>query len=417
MAAFFLSKDDIYSLVLVEELVLLDTTMHGDANAYSFLRNIYFFHSMPEQSLKKIRDLCIEKTFEPDSILFFEDMPGDSFFIILEGELEIWKRFGQTDELLINTIRAGQPLGEMALIDDRPRSATVRSATRVRAYVINAKDFNELLLTDAAICLSLLKAVTMMVRKSNESHIQDLDRQNRELQAAYKELKALQDELVSRERLSVIGKFSSLILHDIRNPLSALKSRVGLIQEGFRKKEDLDNALSRIRSDISRMESLAAEFLEYARGEIRLEMSISNLDSLFERLKDALSLKIERYGVSFIVLNQVHEPVILDEGRILRVLINACENACKAMAEGGTLTVSARIEGGQLVLETADTGMGMSREFLSHIFEPFHSKSASGTGLGMVIIKSIIDAHKGTVEIDSEEGKGTLLTIRLPVLP
>jgi signal transduction histidine kinase len=382
----------------------------------SFLKNIYFFHSMPDQSLEKIIALGKEKQYEKDVVVFFEDMPGDCFFVILEGEVEIWKRFGQPDEILLGVSGVGQPVGEMALIDERPRSATVRARTNTTVFVIDAADFNNLLHTENSICVNLLRAVTLMVRRSNEAHIADLDRQNRELARAYSDLKAAQEELVSRERLSVMGKFSSLILHDIRNPLSALKSRFEMLQMNWDNRDYRDEAFVKINNDISRMENLAAEFLDYARGDIRLQMMICNLDNLCSRFRDAITLKIETLGVSLNIENLVHEPVIIDENRLLRVLINAAENACKAMATGGTLSLAFRRDGDHIIIEMIDTGKGMSQEVLDHIFEPFYSASAGGTGLGMIIIKSVVDAHKGTVSVSSREGVGTKIVITLPLL-
>jgi signal transduction histidine kinase len=382
-----------------------------------YLRNIYFFHDMSDSSLEKIKNLCVECRYERGSVLFFENTPGDQFFIILEGELEIWKRYGQVDEVLLGIASAGQPLGEMALIDNQPRSATVRVRTDARVFVIAARDFNDLLKTENSIAITLLRSVTMMVRRSNEQHIADLDRQNRELSRAYAELKAAQEEVVSRERLSVIGRFSSLILHDIRNPLSALKSRVELLRLNYENREYVDQSIEKINNDISRMEMIAAEFLDFSRGEIRLQMSIVQVNTLFERVKDGLAQKLEGGIIRLEMTNEVGVPVILDEERMLRALINACENACKAMPDGGTLSLVARIVKGRLSIEISDTGCGMPREVLENMFKPFYSVSASGgTGLGMIIIKSIIDAHHGDVEIFSHVGEGTRILISLPLL-
>ncbi len=380
-----------------------------------FFRNIYFFHAMPEESLNKIAALCTEQAYSEGDILFFEDMSGDSFFIILEGELEIWKRYGTSEAVLLGISTTGQPLGEMALIDNRPRSATVRAKTPVRVYRIQARDFHTLLSTDTAMCLALLKAVTMMVRRSNEYHLLDLDKQNRELSRAYAELKALQDELLSRERLSVIGKFSSLILHDIRNPLSALNSRVQLLLTNRDNRSYLETAVAGINHDISRMETLAAEFLDYARGEIRLDMGIVTVEELFARLTEALAPRIDAAGVLLHTESEVTRPVIMDEHRMLRVLVNAAENACAAMPDGGDLYIAAKESAGSLVLVVRDTGTGMTQDVIDNIFKPFYSASAGGTGLGMLIIKSIVEAHNGAITVDSVPDEGTTITISLPL--
>lgn len=387
----------------------------GDTS--DFLKNIYFFNSMSDHALEKIASIGTEKRFEAGTIVFFEDMPGDYFFVILEGEAEIWKRFGQQDEVLLGVSHMGQPIGEMALIDEQPRSATVRARTALRAFTIAASDFGNLLKTENSICVTLLRAVTMMVRRSNEAHIADLDRQNRELARAYADLKNAQDELVSRERLSVMGKFSSLILHDIRNPLSALKSRIELLRQNYREKDYFEESIVKINSEISRMEILTAEFLDYARGDIRLQMTVCNLESLFDRLRETMALKTARSRVSLHIENLVEKPVIIDEDRILRVLINASENACKAMQDGGLLSIVAKREGDNLLFDIVDTGTGMSAETQAHVFEPFYSVSPSGgTGLGMIIIKNIVDAHNGSVTIESGEGEGTAIHITLPAL-
>ncbi len=383
----------------------------------SVLRNIYFFHSLPDSALLKIRNLCTERVYEPDTVLFFEGVPGDSFFVILEGELEIWKRYGQSDEMLLGLAIAGQPLGEMALIDKQPRSATVKAKTRVRSYVLEASDFDLLLSSENSICMSLLRSVTMMVRRSNDAHVSDLDAQNKKLAQAYAELQAAQEELVRRERLSVVGRFSSLILHDLRNPLSALKSRIELLGMNRDDASYFDDAIKKINNDISRMENLSAEFLDYARGEIRLQMSVCTVSVLLERLVEAMSEKTSRGGIHLRVESAVLRPVILDQERILRMLINACENACKAMYPGGSLSVSVSEAESHVVFEVRDTGVGMSPDVLAHVFEPFYSvSSAGGTGLGMMIIKSIVDAHHGSVSLESEEGKGTILRARIPAL-
>ncbi len=383
-----------------------------------FLKGIYFFQGLPEPSLRSILNLGEEISYEPGAVIFREGEPGDSFVVVLEGELEVWKRFGTPEGVLLGVSGVGQTVGEMSLIDDCPRSATVRSRLGSRVLSIKAGDFFALISTDAEICVPLLRSVTMMVRRSNESHIADLDRQNRELAAAYAELQALQEELVSRERLSAIGRFSSLILHDIRNPLSALKSRVELLRLQREDSAAFAQSIDRINGEISRIENLAAEFLDYARGEIRLSMSVCDLSRLFDRFREGMEARLASAGVSLELAVSVPGPAILDEGRMLRVLVNAAENAIKAMEPGGVLTVSARAEDGILVVKVRDTGCGMGPEISARIFEPFFSASRlGGTGLGMFIIKSVVEAHRGEVSVESAEGKGTTLTIRLPAFP
>lgn len=381
------------------------------------IKNIYFFNSLPYSALQKILSLCTEQEFLPNEILFYEDSFGDRFFIVLEGELEIWKQYGQVNGVLLGITRTGQPLGEMALIDKQPRSATVKAKTKVRVLVIQASDFDLLLSSENSICISLLRSVTLMVRHSNEAHISDLADQNKKLAKAFLDLQQAQDELMKRERLSVIGSFSSLILHDIRNPLSAIKSRLEILKTTLSDETLTDENWEKITKDIDRMEVLCTEFLDYARGDVRLQMSVCDINKLFIRLTDALEDKFTYLKINYTFSCQITKNVIFDEDRILRMLINACDNACKAMNPEGKLEITASEYNNQLLFKITDSGIGMSKAILDHIFEPFYTQSSSGgIGLGMVIIKSIVDAHKGTIQVQSEKGQGTTLSILLPVL-
>ncbi len=106
---------------------------------------------------------------------------------------------------------------------------------------------------------------------------------------------------------------------------------------------------------------------------------------------------------------------MFDTERIMRVLQNLAENARKAMGKEGTLEIKGYEEEGNLILEVEDTGEGMEPEVLEHIFEPFYSSSKSGgTGLGMVIVKSIVEAHDGAIDIASTPGEGTRVRIAIP---
>ena len=111
------------------------------------------------------------------------------------------------------------------------------------------------------------------------------------------------------------------------------------------------------------------------------------------------------------------EPVILDAERVFRALLNVADNARKAMSSsGGVLTLKSFRDRDKLILETADSGEGMSPEVLAHVFEPFYSASnKGGTGLGMLIVKNIIEAHGGTVRLGSKPGVGTRVLLSFPL--
>ncbi|MCK4515434.1 MAG: HAMP domain-containing histidine kinase, partial [Spirochaetaceae bacterium] len=165
-----------------------------------------------------------------------------------------------------------------------------------------------------------------------------------------------------------------------------------------------------------RLNRIASEFLDYSRGEIRLDMQIVSVDQLIQRVIESVGESLASRHIEVVIKNSIHEPVLLDQERILRVLINLVDNARKAMRRGGTLTITVEREESRAKLSVADTGEGMTQGTRERIFEPFYSSSEDGgTGLGMVIVKNVVEAHRGTLEVESEEGRGTTVTITLPL--
>ncbi len=137
--------------------------------------------------------------------------------------MEIWKDYGDEQRDLLASHGVGHLFGEMAVVDDLPRSATVVARDAVRLLSVGRDDFRGIVASNGAIALSITRSVSAMVRASNESFLENLHRRNRALLKANRELRRAQERLIQAERLSVLGKFASLILHDIRNPIAILQ--------------------------------------------------------------------------------------------------------------------------------------------------------------------------------------------------
>jgi signal transduction histidine kinase len=308
----------------------------------------------------------------------------------------------------------------MALIDELPRSATVVAKERTRLLYLCREDFRRLIREHSSIALSVMTGISYMMRNSNEAFVEDLRKHNAELERTYAQLKNAHSERLRSERLSTLGKFSSLILHDIRNPISILKGQLQLMQMRLGEPEKLAGHITASLAEVNRLERLAGEFLDYSRGEIRLDMAVTTPGDLFAKIEGALAERPARPGCAIAVVKVLRydEPVILDTERVFRALSNVADNARKAMSRaGGTLTLKSYRHGDKLVLETSDTGEGMSPEVLAHVFEPFFSASGQGgTGLGMLIVKNIVEAHGGTIRLGSKPGVGTRVLLSFPLL-
>jgi len=163
------------------------------------------------------------------------------------------------------------------------------------------------------------------------------------------------------------------------------------------------------------MERLAAEFLDYSRGEIRLSLGVCTVKSLFQQVADGMDSKFQKAGIELVLEDKIQGSMVVDGERFVRVLLNLLDNARKAMPSGGKALVLAERVGDELVFTVSDNGEGMSQAVQARVFEPFFSNSGKGgTGLGMLIVKNIVEAHEGSVELFSKPGLGTRIRISLP---
>ena len=207
---------------------------------YTFLRNVYFFKDLSDKEIGMIEGLCKEASYEGGDVIFLEGSRAEKFFIIIEGKAEVWKDYNTEEPGLLAVHGKGQLFGEMALIDELPRSATMVAGTFTRVLFLYRDEFHRIIQNNSSVAISIIKSVSSMVRKSNESFVEDLRAHNRELEETNKELQAAQKELIRAERLSNLGKLSSLILHDIRNPVAVLKGYAELILLGTDQAEKVD---------------------------------------------------------------------------------------------------------------------------------------------------------------------------------
>ena len=382
------------------------------ADHFDFLREVYFFKDLSDDEIRGVEHLCKEDRFEPGEILFRENAPAERFFIVLEGMVEVWKDYGSPtpDQLAVHG--QGHLFGEMALIDDLPRSATVVAKTATTVLYMFRAEFDRILRENSAVALSILRSLSAMVRKSNESYVEDLRQRNEKLEAAYNELQAAQEELLRAERFSNLGKMSSMILHDIRNPISVVKGLGEMIQLSLDDPERVRECANAIVGEAERLNRLAGELLDYSRGEIRLDVTAASMENILTKLTERVSQRAR--SVDLLVENSVTEPVLVDEERLLRALENVAGNACKAMGNKGRIEISAQPIDGHIRIRLKDSGEGMPPEVLDRVFEPFFTASRGGTGLGLVIVKNVVEAHRGELRVESTVGEGTSVTIDLP---
>jgi K+-sensing histidine kinase KdpD len=222
-------------------------------------------------------------------------------------------------------------------------------------------------------------------------------------------------EMVANERLSAVGKMASVIIHDIKNPMGTLRVYAQVMKKKSGN-EEANKLADEMIHQVDRFVNMTQEILDFTRG-----VSASNFQELeffdvMNAVLDFIEKDLEKNNVKLKRFAQFKGIVNLDQDKMVRVFYNIASNARDAMPQGGSLTVTTIEENGYVRIDFTDTGTGMPEEVKKRIFEPFMTYGKKhGTGLGMSIVKKVIDDHNGKIEINSVMGKGTTITIYLPV--
>ncbi|MGQ0508258.1 MAG: ATP-binding protein [Myxococcaceae bacterium] len=241
------------------------------------------------------------------------------------------------------------------------------------------------------------------------------------LKESYAELADTRAQMVKRERLVALGELSAIVAHEVRNPLGVIFNAVSALRRQLPNEGDAAMLLEIVREESDRLDSIVGELLDFARPRA-LSLQPEDLQRVVQEAVDATPVRpgSSEHDVRF--ATQIEEglpPVPMDQRLIRQALVNVLVNAAQAMPRGGQVTVSARREqrnGKALVrIDLVDEGTGIPPEIAFRIFEPFFTTKAKGTGLGLAVVKRILEDHQGEVEVNSSVGQGTTFTFRLPL--
>jgi signal transduction histidine kinase len=248
----------------------------------------------------------------------------------------------------------------------------------------------------------------------NRELARELKAKNDELQARIQELHGAQEKLVNNERLTTIGQLSASISHELKNPLGRIKSAASLLRnELTTASNDVQELLRIIDNEVILSTKIINDLLDYSRERTP---SFENhqidpiIDDTLNRIKLPPHVTLERSRGTGIPAIQV------DPGQMGQIVVNLIINAVQAMSDnGGKLYVSTAAENGHLIMTVKDTGIGMDPEQLERVFEPLFTTKPKGIGLGMTIVKSLIEKHHGSIHVQSRRNIGTTVTVSLPL--
>lgn len=229
------------------------------------------------------------------------------------------------------------------------------------------------------------------------------------------EEKKFQREIIQSEKLAVVGQLAAAMAHEIRNPLTSIKGFLQLLHrlKTMEQEGEIKEYTRIMVEEVDRMEKIIRDFLLMTKPSDVIRETIS-LDTVIERVLVLVQNQAILRNIQ--VNTELCElpPVLMHKEAIQQVVLNLMQNALEAMNVGGTLTVRTEEEDKYVMLRVIDTGIGMTDEEIQNLGSPFYSTKTEGTGLGLTVSSKIIKEHRGQLEVQSEKGVGTTITIRLP---
>jgi len=224
-------------------------------------------------------------------------------------------------------------------------------------------------------------------------------------------------QLQSAERLAAIGQTASMVGHDIRNPLQAITSDMYLILEEIKtmpdnqSKQAITESIDSVNQNLNYINKIISDLQDYTRP---LKPNVQNIDLSDLILSTLLTINVPKSIEVTIDIKQMPISIKTDSNYIRRILSNLITNAVQAMQEKGKLTIKTDIENNTATISIHDTGMGITKEVSNKMFTPLFTTKSKGQGLGLAVVKRLVEALNGNITFESEAGKGTRFTVELP---
>jgi len=229
------------------------------------------------------------------------------------------------------------------------------------------------------------------------------------------EARRIEEERRRLDRLALLGEMSAVVAHEIRNPLAGIGAGVQHLAEKMGREDARYESLEMIMRESERVNRIIEDILMISRP-VRLHLAPCNVVEVIEEVLGRFEGKAESKGVKVSKYYSPVVPLVRGDGvKLGQALSNLILNGIEAMPDGGELRVMVTSERGHVEVEVRDRGLGIREEDRGKIFEPFWSRKPGGTGLGLAIARRIIEEHGGEIRVESEEGKGSVFIVRIPM--
>lgn len=351
-------------------------------------------------------------THPPETVICRENEVEYVFYMILEGDLEVTKVINNSEVRLLKSLTAGDFFGEMALIHNAPRAATVKSKTNVIMLELDKDGFNRVLKRSPSVAMAMVEEISRRLRQNDQMAIEDLRMRAAELADAYQKL--AEQDLVRRE-------FLSNVAHELRTPLMVAGGYLHAIERGMFSGEQLQATLQTVVRNVDQITTLVNDLLFLQEIELVLPefqpvdiiVVVNNVAAKYEEKarERQVSLKVKGdRGIS---------KVRGDAQSLERALTGLVDNAIKFSAQKGEVEIRYLEQGDYVKVSVEDHGIGITPDVRPRIFDRFFhvdrhgDQLFSGLGIGLSITRQVIQQHKGMLDLESEPGKGSKFTVSL----
>jgi signal transduction histidine kinase len=353
-------------------------------------------------------------TYPLGTVLCREDALEAIFYMILDGEVEVTKHINRAEDRLLKTLRAGDFFGEMALIHDAPRAATVTAKTDVIALELDKESFQRVLQHSSSVAMAMVREISERLRQNDEMAIEDLRMRASELAQAYQKL--AEQDLARRE-------FLTNVAHELRTPLMAASGYLQILQKGALQGKQLNEAIETVSRNVGQIVSLVNDILLLQEIELVLPaFQPVNMAKIAQGVVEKYKKKADECGVHLKIRDERNVPGVNGDSKSLeRALTALVDNAIKFSPRGGEVEIAFERHNDRLGVSIEDHGIGIAADQLPRIFDRFYHLEKSGNdlfggiGIGLAITRQVIEQHHGKLEVESKPGKGSRFTMLLPV--
>jgi len=329
-------------------------------------------------------------------IIFEEGDPGDGLYAILDGLVRISAFVSQSNKHALREFATGDFFGEMAIINNAPRSASATVQKDSRLMFVSREQVTDLMERSPQLVFALLHAFSHRMRETNSHFVQ---------------------EMIEAERLSLMGRFARSIVHDLKNPLSVIALAADAAGSERASPELRAQAKKRIHQQVQRLTHMLNELLRVSEGSTQHALEPANFAAYFAEVIDQTRDELENKKVTVEVQTAVPDVVLpLNTRRLDHVFFNLFNNAADFMPDGGRIMVRFQQTPTEIHAEVEDTGPGFKPGIVGKLFTPFFTDGKpTGTGLGLSICKNIVEDHGGRIWPKEVAGCGGVFCFTLPL--